>query len=86
MPMYEYQCNECGFQKVYIKRIQEANLQIFCPEKNCTGEMIKMISLPSQPHFKGLGFYATDSKRKERKKDAAKEHIKVHNKDGLAPK
>ena len=56
MPIYEYQCKQCGERHEIIQRISEEPLTP-CPK--CGGEMKKLISSPAI-QFKGSGFYKTD--------------------------
>jgi len=60
MPRYEYQCNECGVRFERVQRFDEAPLTE-CPE--CHGEVHRLIG-PVGVVFKGSGFYATDSRKK----------------------
>jgi putative FmdB family regulatory protein len=57
MPLYEYQCKECGHR---FERIQSFSAEDVkeCPV--CQGEVERLISTPARPHFKGSGFYSTD--------------------------
>jgi putative FmdB family regulatory protein len=56
MPIYEYQCKECGDRHEIIQKLSDAPLSL-CPK--CGGEMKKLISSPAI-QFKGSGFYKTD--------------------------
>ncbi|OIP15967.1 MAG: FmdB family transcriptional regulator [Betaproteobacteria bacterium CG2_30_59_46] len=72
MPIYEYRCSSCGFQKEYIQKMSDAPLTA-CPE--CKQEtFVKMLSAAGF-HLKGSGWYQTDfkggSKSKEESKAAA---------------
>lgn len=63
MPIYEYKCVGCGRVK---EMILSANLdlpKITCGD--CDSSMVRVISAPADPHFKGPGFYATDYKGKK---------------------
>lgn len=57
MPLYEYQCKQCGHR---FERIQSfsAEDEKTCPV--CHGEVQKLISMPARAQFKGSGFYTTD--------------------------
>jgi putative FmdB family regulatory protein len=60
MPLYEYECNQCG-------RIEEA-LQKFSDKplkkcRHCSGSLRKLISNTSF-HLKGSGWYVTDYAKK----------------------
>lgn len=56
MPVYEYQCNECGRIEEAFQKISEAPLEL-CPQ--CNGSLKKLIS-HSSFHLKGSGWYVTD--------------------------
>ena len=56
MPIYEYQCKECGHRFERIQRIADASVNE-CPK--CKGEVERLISA-SAVQFKGSGFYKTD--------------------------
>jgi len=56
MPLYEYQCQECGERTEVVRRFTDAPLTI-C--SSCGGELKKLISAPAI-QFKGSGFYLTD--------------------------
>jgi putative FmdB family regulatory protein len=80
MPIYEYECTQCGrveeiFQKFSDKPLTKC--------KKCSGKLHKLIS-QSSFHLKGTGWYATDyantsspgsavSKKTDERKTANKE-------------
>lgn len=70
MPIYEYQCQDCGHQ---FDKLQKMNDPVLtdCPECN-QASLKKLISAPS---FKltGTGWYETDFKNKQPKADPKKE-------------
>jgi len=59
MPIYEYRCNLCGFQKEYLQKISAAPLTS-CPE--CGKESFDKMLTAAGFHLKGSGWYATDFK------------------------
>jgi putative FmdB family regulatory protein len=61
MPIYEYECSQCGHRSEELQRISDPPLTE-CPE--CGGEYKKLISAPAF-QFKGSGWYVTDYARKE---------------------
>ena len=66
MPIYEYECNECGkieeiFQKFSDKPLKQC--------KKCSGKLHKLIS-HSSFHLKGTGWYVTDYANKSAPKSA----------------
>lgn len=56
MPLYEYECQECGERTEVVRRFDDAPLTI-C--STCGGALKKLISAPAI-QFKGSGFYLTD--------------------------
>ena len=56
MPIYEYECLQCGKRTEWLQRMSDAPLAA-CPL--CGGEVRKLISAPAF-QFKGSGFYKTD--------------------------
>lgn len=56
MPLYEYQCLNCGKKTEVIQRFDDAPLAA-CP--SCGGEVKKLVSSPAF-QFKGTGWYVTD--------------------------
>jgi putative FmdB family regulatory protein len=60
MPLYEYECENCGHRFEVIQKFSDPPLTE-CPK--CQGAVRK---LPSSPaiQFKGSGFYITDYARK----------------------
>ena len=61
MPIYEYQCQNCGYLFEELQSMSEAPL-ITCP--NCgKNELKKLIGTGGGIIFKGSGFYQTDYKK-----------------------
>jgi len=75
MPVYEYECKQCGQRHEVMQRLSDSPVTI-CPE--CKGEVYRVLS-PSGLSFKGEGWYITDYARKgqdkadENKKGVEKE-------------
>ena len=59
MPIYEYRCDSCGFQKEYILRMSDAPLTD-CPE--CKKATFSKMVTAAGFHLKGGGWYVTDFK------------------------
>ena len=57
MPIYEYRCSACGFQKEYLQKMSDA-LLTDCPEcgKATLGKMVTAAGF----QLKGSGWYVTD--------------------------
>lgn len=60
MPIYEYQCQACGYQFDKLQKISDAALKD-CP-KCGQPSLQKLISAPSF-QLKGTGWYETDFKK-----------------------
>lgn len=69
MPIYEYECAQCGQIEEVIQRFSDAPLTT-C--KNCSGKLNKLIS-QSTFHLKGSGWYVTDYAGKQAKPSASNE-------------
>jgi putative FmdB family regulatory protein len=70
MPIYEYRCSGCGFQKEYLQKVSEPPMSV-CPSCN-KATFAKMLTAAGF-HLKGSGWYATDFKSGAKAKPAASE-------------
>jgi putative FmdB family regulatory protein len=70
MPVYEYECSDCGCKMEAMQKIKDEPLKT-CP--SCKGKLRRLVSLTSF-HLKGNGWYATDYK--DKKQPAAKTKTK----------
>lgn len=59
MPIYEYQCDECGERLEVLQRLNDPPLT---EHEGCGGAVRKLISAPAF-QFKGSGWYVTDYAR-----------------------
>jgi putative FmdB family regulatory protein len=59
MPIYEYRCESCGFQKEFLQKLSDPPHST-CPE--CHGEAFKKLLSAGGFQLKGSGWYATDFK------------------------
>jgi len=57
MPIYEYRCSSCGFQKEYLRKLSDPALSV-CPE--CGLQTFSKMLSAAGFHLKGSGWYATD--------------------------
>ena len=57
MPLYEYQCDDCGKRFERIRKFSDPPLDEPCPK--CGGPIQKLLSSPAI-QFKGKGWYVTD--------------------------
>jgi putative FmdB family regulatory protein len=62
MPIYEYECSECGRFEV-VQKVDEkpVNKNPDCKNKDCPCKAERVMSAPSF-HLKGTGWYKTDYK------------------------
>lgn len=60
MPVYEYECEQCGVRFERLQRMTDAPLTD-CPE--CNGRVHRVMH-PVGVIFKGSGFYVTDNRGK----------------------
>ena len=85
MPIYEYRCAECGFQKEFLQRVSDKPLKD-CPEcgKPALGKLLSAAGF----QLKGTGWYATDFKGNGSKPAAStgKSDAKQDNKSASADK
>ena len=78
MPMYEYECEACGFRFEQIQKFSDAPIEL-CP--SCGAPRVrKLVSSPAI-QFKGSGFYINDYAKKgaagtDAKESASKESSK----------
>ena len=68
MPTYDYECSDCGhafeaFHSMSAEPLSE------CPE--CDGKVRRLIGTGAGILFKGSGFYQTDYRSSDYKKDAS---------------
>ena len=68
MPLYEYECTECGHRTELLQRHGDPPLEK-CPQ--CGAAVRKLFSAPAV-QFKGTGWYVTDYAGKGKKPDAPK--------------
>lgn len=61
MPIYEYRCSDCGYQKEFLQRMSDAPLTD-CPE--CGKPSFNKMVSAAGFQLKGNGWYATDFKNK----------------------
>jgi putative FmdB family regulatory protein len=59
MPIYEYRCRTCGFEKEYLQKLSDAPVEV-C-ESCGKATMSKLLSAAGF-QLKGSGWYATDFK------------------------
>jgi putative FmdB family regulatory protein len=72
MPIYEYRCSSCGFQKEYLRKLNDPVLTV-CPE--CSKQTFSKMLTAAGFQLKGSGWYATDF-RNSGAKPAAKSDAK----------
>src|SRR5256885_16995258 len=57
MPIYEYRCSSCGFQREYLRKLSDPALSV-CPE--CGKQTFSKMLSAAGFQLKGSGWYATD--------------------------
>jgi len=82
MPLYEFQCDECGHRFEIIQKFSDAP-PAACPK--CGGPVHKLVSSPAF-QFKGTGWYVTDYAKKSdaKKSDDKSSGASAESKDGSA--
>jgi putative FmdB family regulatory protein len=78
MPIYEYECSECGGIEEAFQKMSDAPLKE-CSK--CKGKLKKLVS-HSSFHLKGSGWYVTDygNSKNGSKKSPSKSPAKTENK------
>lgn len=66
MPIYEYQCTSCDYRCEKIQKISDSNL-LQCP--SCDEMAMKKLISQVSFRLKGGGWYETDFKQSEKKKN-----------------
>ena len=69
MPIYEYQCYQCGRIEEILQKVSDKPLKK-CPK--CSGRLHKLIS-QSSFKLKGTGWYVTDYAGKSQKQPSNKQ-------------
>jgi putative FmdB family regulatory protein len=74
MPSYDFKCSKCQYIFERFKPINSSSREI-CPK--CGGRAVRMLSCGTGLIFKGSGFYTTDHRSADykRQKSAEKEKI-----------
>jgi putative FmdB family regulatory protein len=77
LPLYEYECPECGT----FERMQKFSDPVLTACPTCEGPVEKLLSAPAI-QFKGSGWYVTDyaGKGQEKEKDKAPAETKAKDK------
>lgn len=74
MPIYEYRCGACGYQKEFLQRISDAP-RTDCP--NCGKRSFKKLMSAAGFQLKGTGWYATDFKNSGAKPAAKQDKVEA---------
>ena len=80
MPIYEYQCADCGAVFEVMQRIS-APAPDKCPE--CSGANLKKLISKVGFQLKGTGWYETDFKNKDSKTKKQTEVQRIKNRQNL---
>ena len=70
MPIYEYRCSACGFEKEFLQKVSDPRLTD-CPE--CGKSTFEKLVSAAGFQLKGNGWYATDFRNSGSKPKAEKE-------------
>jgi len=70
VPTYDYECQKCKYTFEHFKSISEPDPKR-CPE--CKGKLKRLIGTGAGIIFKGPGFYETDYRSSEYKKEEKKD-------------
>lgn len=70
MPIYEYRCSTCGYEKEYLQKVSDPRLTD-CPE--CGKATFEKLVSAVGFHLKGNGWYVTDFKNNGAKPKTNKE-------------
>ncbi|MBN2242159.1 MAG: zinc ribbon domain-containing protein [Acidobacteria bacterium] len=81
MPLYEYECTQCGCRVEVVQKVSDAPLRK-C--RKCGGALRKLISSPAI-QFKGSGWYITDYAKKSAPQEEAKSKEKAPAKESCTP-
>jgi len=74
MPIYEYRCATCGFEKEYLQKLSDAPLKD-CPE--CGQPTFSKLISAAGFQLKGSGWYATDFKNGPQSKPKPESNTKA---------
>jgi putative FmdB family regulatory protein len=81
MPIYEYECTQCGCRSEVFQKVSDPPLRK-C--KKCGGALKKLISSPAI-QFKGSGWYITDYAKKSAPQEEGKKREKAPAKEPCSP-
>ena len=70
MPFYEYQCRDCDHRLEVLQKLSDEPL-VFCPE--CNEASLKKLISAAGFRLKGSGWYETDFKNSDKKKEKVAE-------------
>jgi len=77
MPIYEYRCSSCGFQKEFLQKVTDPVMTV-CPD--CGKQTFSKMLTAAGFQLKGSGWYATDFKN-----SGTKPAAKTESKDKSEP-
>ncbi len=83
MPIYEYRCTACGFQREYLLKMSDAPLTD-CPE--CGKASFSKMVTAAGFQLKGSGWYATDFKHGAQPKSKPEDRAATKSEDKSAAK
>ena len=77
MPIYEYECQECGYRHEALQKISD-DLLVTCP--SCNADALKKLVSAAGFRLSGSGWYETDFKSDNQKNISKKDSQKDSNK------
>ena len=82
MPLYEYECQECGARFEIIQKFSDEPLALHSDYDgvSCSGSVRKLLAAPAI-QFKGSGWYVTDYGKGGKKPDQERDRSKASKKD-----
>lgn len=82
MPIYEYRCGSCGFEKEYLQKVSDAPVAA-CPA--CGSDAFNKLISAAGFQLKGSGWYATDFKNGGQSKPKAEGDTCATKSEGAPP-
>ena len=79
MPIYEYECQECGFRHEALQKVTDDPL-VTCP--SCQADALKKLVSAAGFRLSGSGWYETDFKSDKQKNLAKKDSEKSKSSNG----
>ena len=82
MPIYEYRCGSCGFEKEYLQKVNDAPVAA-CPA--CGSDSYAKLISAAGFQLKGSGWYATDFKNGSKPKPKTETEVTAEKRPMVRP-